>query len=285
MTKVVFRGSDLPGAPQPADFVDVAQALAAPFPEGVVKFKPGVVRKDGTSCLPMAFIDARDVSKRLNDVLGILGWKSEFSEFGNGLVKCTLSVRLDTGGEWVQREDVGGPSEQPDVGDRVKAAFSDALKRAAVQFGVGAYIYKHKFDWVAYDSQRKKITGRIELPASWRVAGETGRPRPRREELEEADETVMDHRPIKQAPVKTAQKKLENGRQLLAWLVASDANLALEGRIEGGELLAAVVSAGAAAGLKPDIAVWDKQGVELAGLAVREFYAGLNSASAQNGAL
>jgi hypothetical protein len=38
--------------------------------------------------------------------------------------------------------DVGGPSEQPDEGDRVKAAFSDALKRAAVKFGIGRYLYR-----------------------------------------------------------------------------------------------------------------------------------------------
>jgi hypothetical protein len=36
--------------------------------------------------------------------------------------------------------DVGGPSEQPDGGDWLKAAFSDALKRAAVKFGVGRHL-------------------------------------------------------------------------------------------------------------------------------------------------
>jgi hypothetical protein len=37
-----------------------------------------------------------------------------------------------------QRTDVGSRSEQPDGGDRLKAAFSDALKRAAVKFGIAA---------------------------------------------------------------------------------------------------------------------------------------------------
>src|SRR5881275_1046881 len=57
-----------------------------------------------------------------------------------GSMMCRLRLRL--GDEWVTKVDVGGPSEQPDGGDRLKAAFSDALKRAAVKFGIGRYLYR-----------------------------------------------------------------------------------------------------------------------------------------------
>jgi hypothetical protein len=53
--------------------------------------------------------------------------------------------------------DVGGPSEQPDGGDRLKAELSDALKRAAVKFGVGRYLYGLPSQGVDYDPQRKQF--------------------------------------------------------------------------------------------------------------------------------
>jgi hypothetical protein len=55
-----------------------------------------------------------------------------------------------------RKEDVGGQSEQPDEGDRRKAAFSDALKRAAVKFGIGRYLYRQKPQWVDWDPLREK---------------------------------------------------------------------------------------------------------------------------------
>src|SRR5262249_21177403 len=45
------------------------------------------------------------------------------------------------------KQDVGSPSEQEDEGDRTKAAFSDALKRAAVHFGVFRYGYRLPSQW------------------------------------------------------------------------------------------------------------------------------------------
>jgi hypothetical protein len=53
-------------------------------------------------------------------------------------VVCRLRCRI--GGEWLTKVDVGSPSEQPDGGDRLKAAFSDAPLQAAVKFGVGRYL-------------------------------------------------------------------------------------------------------------------------------------------------
>src|SRR5262249_39110857 len=62
-------------------------------------------------------------------------------------------------------------------GDKVKAAFSDALKRAAVKWGVGRYIYRLEGVWMDYDPQRKQIRGVPQLPP-WALPkrkGETGK--------------------------------------------------------------------------------------------------------------
>ena len=54
---------------------------------------------------------------------------------------------------------------QPDEGDRRKAAFSDALKRAAVKFGIGRYLYRVGPSWANFDPQKKRFVRPPTLPA------------------------------------------------------------------------------------------------------------------------
>jgi hypothetical protein len=51
-------------------------------------------------------------------------------------------------------------------GDRLKAAFSDALKRAAVKFGVGRYLYRLPSQWVDWDPQRRQFKVKPVLPGN-----------------------------------------------------------------------------------------------------------------------
>jgi hypothetical protein len=51
---------------------------------------------------------------------------------------------------------VAGPSDQKDAGDKRKAAFSDALKRAAVKFGIGRYLYNLPGVWCDYTPKSRK---------------------------------------------------------------------------------------------------------------------------------
>src|SRR5437879_9395431 len=145
-----------------AEVEALAQALAAPFDPREVRFKPGVV--SGNRALALAYVDARVIQDRLDEVLGVEGWQDDYEVLPDGSVVCRLKVRL--GDEWLTKVDVGGPSEQPDDGDRRKAAFSDALKRAAVKFGVGRYLYRLPSQWVDYDPQRRQFAKAPSLPDS-----------------------------------------------------------------------------------------------------------------------
>lgn len=145
---------------------DLAALLAAPFPPHEVKWKPQAVK--GSRALAIAYLDARAVQGRLDDVLGVDGWQDEYQVLQDGSVVCTLKVLM--GGDWLTKMDVGGMSEQPDGGDRLKAAFSDALKRAAVKFGVGRYIYRLPQVWADYNPQTKRFTAPPALPP-WAVPG------------------------------------------------------------------------------------------------------------------
>jgi len=139
---------------------EIAEALAAPFEGREIRWKPKVV--SGNRCLPVPYLDARLIIERLDGVLGLGGWQDEYQVLPDGSVLCRLSLRVD--GEWITKCDVGGQSKQPDVGDRMKSAVSNALKRAAVKFGVGRYLYRLPSIWVGYDESKKQMVGQPALP-------------------------------------------------------------------------------------------------------------------------
>src|SRR6516162_10951104 len=143
-----------------SDEESISQALSAPFEATEVRFKPAVV--SGNRALALAYVDARVIQDRLDEVLGVAGWQDEYECLPEGSVVCRLRLRL--GEEWITKMDVGGQSGQPDEGDRRKAAFSDALKRAAVKFGIGRYLYRLPVQWVDYDSHKRQFVRTPTLP-------------------------------------------------------------------------------------------------------------------------
>lgn len=136
-----------------ADIQKIQDALAAPFHPSEVKHKPAVVK--GNRALALHYVDARTIMERLDAVVGVAGWRDEYEFLPDGSCLCRLSLRI--GDEWITKTDVGGESEQKDEGDRHKAAVSDALKRAAVKFGVGRYLYRLPNQWTDYDPASKTL--------------------------------------------------------------------------------------------------------------------------------
>ena len=143
------------------DVQAITAALANPFEVGEVKFKPQMVK--GNRALAMGYVDARVIQDRLDEVVGVENWQDRYEIVADGSVVCRLRIKL--GDRWVVKTDVGSPSEQPDGGDRLKAAFSDALKRAAVKFGVGRYLYRLPAQWADYDPVKKQFVQPPQLPA------------------------------------------------------------------------------------------------------------------------
>lgn len=148
------------------------ERLAEPFPPEVIGWKPSNI--SGNRCLALAYIDARDVQQRLDEVVDPENWRCTFREADAGCVVCTLAIRVwreEAGAaEWIEKSDVGDPSDQKAAGDKLKAAFSDALKRAAVQWGIGRYLYRLDTMWADYDPEKKQITKPPKLPP-WALPG------------------------------------------------------------------------------------------------------------------
>ncbi|MFC4639479.1 single-stranded DNA-binding protein DdrA [Deinococcus hohokamensis] len=137
---------------------DVQKRLQAPFPAHVVAWKPGVITKDRSRALMLAHIDARNVQDRLDAVCPD-AWSFEV-EVVPGTRLPTVKGRLTVLG--VSREDIGEAPEG-DLGT-LKAAASDALKRCAVQFGIGRYLYDLPKQWVDWNDAKREPMHTPELP-------------------------------------------------------------------------------------------------------------------------
>jgi hypothetical protein len=263
---------DKENATAPAAEVDVdrlTQALAAPFDLREVKFKPGVV--SGNRALALAYVDARVIQDRLDEVLGVTGWQDEYDCLPDGSVVCRLHLRL--GAEWITKMDVGGQSEQPDEGDRRKAAFSDALKRAAVKFGIGRYLYRLPPLWVDYDPHKRQFTKTPALPpaavpAPAAQAARTGRAAGSNGKKDGAAADKAPARPPaaarEAAPNRNGPAMPANGAELQRRLHDYDARLAKQGVCRAGDLVKHVVQAGVKAGYDSDLAAWAGPAIALA---------------------
>jgi hypothetical protein len=140
----------------------IAASLAAPFAASEIHFTPAAA--SGSRALAIPYLDARSIMDRLDQVCGVEGWNDAYRVLPDGAVVCRLSLKIDE--TWISKSDVGGPSEQPDGGDRLKAAFSDALKRTAVKFGIGRYLYRLPQQWCEWDSKRKRFVQLPQLPGA-----------------------------------------------------------------------------------------------------------------------
>lgn len=120
-------------------------ALSAEFPRNAVHWRPQGTpyeRNGNFSCMALAYIDARDVMDRLDAVCGPDRWQSEFCETHKGRMICRIGILTDNG--WVWKGDGAGDTDV----EGEKGGISDSIKRAAVSWGIGRYLYRLKSPWV-----------------------------------------------------------------------------------------------------------------------------------------
>lgn len=137
---------------------DMQKRLQAPFPAHMIAWKPATLTKDRSRALLLAHIDARAVQDRLDAVCPD-GWEFRV-EVIPGTRQPTVKGTLTVLG--VTREDIGEAPEG-DLGT-LKAAASDALKRCAVHFGIGRYLYDLPRFWGDWDDTKRQPVTTPELP-------------------------------------------------------------------------------------------------------------------------
>jgi len=124
------REQELTVAADRIDWEQIREGFARRFPPE--EEKAFVPRKGQT----YTYLDARVIEDRLDEVAGAGAWATSYRviDAARCVVECTLTVH------GVGRSDVGYPNGPKDV-EPWKCAYTDAIKRAAVQWGIGRYLY------------------------------------------------------------------------------------------------------------------------------------------------
>jgi hypothetical protein len=132
---------------------DIAAKLAAPFDPNIVSWRVGPTTKDKTKGMALAYLDARDVMRRLDEVCGPEGWQNEYPWSDGKRVVCRIGIKITAEDrnsfEWIWKSDGAGDSDE----EGEKGALSGAFKRAAVHWGIGRYLYDCKTPWVPIEAK------------------------------------------------------------------------------------------------------------------------------------
>lgn len=115
--------------------------LAVEFPRGDVHWRAQTLTRNKDKALALAYLDARDVMDRLDDVCGPNNWQDDYTETVKGRVICRIGIFVDD--RWVWKSDGAGDTAV----EGEKGGISDAFKRAAVKWGIGRYLYRMDAVW------------------------------------------------------------------------------------------------------------------------------------------
>jgi hypothetical protein len=124
------------------------QKLKEPMPhkwriQGFSKFG-----KPQASCV--AYIDARQVMDRLDDVCGPENWQDQYLVIKDNLF-CAIGILIEN--VWTWKQDCGVESNV----EKEKGESSDSFKRAAVKWGIGRFLYS--MDIIKLPADKIKSSG------------------------------------------------------------------------------------------------------------------------------
>ena len=128
---------------------DLLKKLREPFRKEELEFRVGAINNDKSMGLALAYVQARAIQNRLDELFGVDGWTVSYKEISAGFI-CSLSIKIND--RWVTKEDGAGMTEY----ESVKGGISNAFKRVASSgFGIGRYLYNAKKNWYPIRQQGK----------------------------------------------------------------------------------------------------------------------------------
>jgi hypothetical protein len=123
---------------------EVTKMLAEPFDPFDIEWRVQSAGRSKGGNKPWAiiipYITNRAIQERLDQVCGADGWYNRFEHPTDRAVTCGISIRFKQGEvfEWITKWD---GAQETDI-EAVKGGLSSAMKRAAVQWGIGRYLYR-----------------------------------------------------------------------------------------------------------------------------------------------
>lgn len=132
--------------------IDLRNELSKPFHPNDIEWRVAQsgVKNERPWAKCFAYVDNRAIMERLDEVFGILGWQTEIKQLnpvtayykGQSIVAegfiTRISVLDPATGHWIHKEDGANNTDF----EAIKGGMSGAMKRAAVSFGIGRYLYQ-----------------------------------------------------------------------------------------------------------------------------------------------
>lgn len=134
---------------------ELRQALSAPFANGDIDWRVSVTTRDKDKGLAVPYVTNRAIQNRLDDTVGIDGWQNQFVPWKEGKAQlCGISIYFGQQKQWLTKWDGADDSDF----ESVKGGLSDSMKRAAVEWGIGRYLYGMTQAWVRIEQHGKSFT-------------------------------------------------------------------------------------------------------------------------------
>ena len=112
--------------------------------------------KNKPACSCVAYIDARDVMKTLDECVGVGNWQDDYKVIHDQMF---AGIGIKIGDEWVWKWDTGTESQT----EKEKGIVSDSFKRAGVKWGIGRFLYDLPIEYVDANDVKKDNTKSWEL--------------------------------------------------------------------------------------------------------------------------
>jgi hypothetical protein len=109
-----------------------------------IEFRIGATNHDKTKGIALAYVTNRAIQNRLDEVCGPENWRNEYKPWKENSQICGISIYDTEKGEWITKWDGAEDTKT----EPVKGGLSGAMKRAAVQWGIGRYLYDIPNVWV-----------------------------------------------------------------------------------------------------------------------------------------
>jgi hypothetical protein len=126
--------------------------LARPFPKAMIESKPG-------GKFAADFVSHGTITARLLEVLGPFDWSiARILTNADGIaVGCVGRLEVEVDGRPVVVEEVGDCEHPgPNSASNLKAASSDAIKRAAMRLGLGLHLWVGESYWLHRSLEKRQ---------------------------------------------------------------------------------------------------------------------------------
>ena len=141
------------------EVIEIQEALSAKFSPEDIEYRIGRsgIKNGNPWATCLVYVTNRAIQERLDSVMGIDCWRNEFREWMDTSVMCGISLKF--GKNWITKYDA---ASQTSI-ESTKGGVSNSMKRAAVEWGIGRYLYKFDEEFaICFSDGKGKYKARFE---------------------------------------------------------------------------------------------------------------------------